>query len=182
MKIKIKKLNEKAVIPTYAHATDAGLDLTATSVKRDFTKDVFIYGTGLAIEIPKGYVGLLFPRSSNRNTEAYMTNHVSVIDAGYRGEVMVCYKNRTATTIADEISDIATDGYELIDKNNIYSGHDTLVETILENNRNAIKQPYEVGDRIAQLIIIPYPCIEFEEVDELSDSDRGTNGHGSTGR
>lgn len=182
MKVKIKKLNEKAVIPTYAHATDAGLDLTATSVKRDFAKDVFIYGTGLAVEIPEGYVGLLFPRSSNRNTEAYMTNHVGVIDSSYRGEVMVCYKNRTITNIADEISDIAIDLYDLIDKNNEFSNCDGLVENISEINRNAIKQPYEVGDRIAQLIIIPYPHIEFEEVDELSDSDRGTNGHGSTGR
>lgn len=182
MKVKIKKLNERAVIPTYAHDTDAGLDLTATSIKHDLEKDVFIYGTGLAVEIPEGYIGLLFPRSSNRNTEAYMTNHVGVIDSGYRGEVMVCYKNRTTTNIADEISDIAIDLYDLIDKNNEFSNYDGLVENISEINRNAIKQPYEVGDKIAQLIIIPYPHIEFKEVDELSDSDRGTNGHGSTGR
>lgn len=182
MKIKIKKLNDKAVIPTYAHATDAGLDLTATSIKHDFGKDVFIYGTGLAVEIPKGYVGLIFPRSSNRNTEAYMTNHVGVIDSGYRGEVMVCYKNRTTTNIADEISDIAIDLYDLIDKNNKFSNCGSLEENISAINRNAVKQPYNVGDRIAQLIIIPYPHIEFEEVDELSDTDRGANGHGSTGR
>ena len=182
MKIKIKKLNDKAIIPTYAHATDAGLDLTATSIKHDFGKDVFIYGTGLAVEIPKGYVGLIFPRSSNRNTEAYMTNHVGVIDSGYRGEVMVCYKNRTTTNIADEISDIAIDLYDLIDKNDKFNNCDNLAENISEINRNAVKQPYDVGDRIAQLIIIPYPHIEFEEVDELSDTDRGANGHGSTGR
>ena len=182
MKIKIKKLNDKAVIPTYAHATDAGLDLTATSIKHDFGKDVFIYGTGLAVEIPEGYVGLIFPRSSNRNTEAYMTNHVGVIDSGYRGEVMVCYKNRTTTNIADEISDIAIDLYDLIDKNDKFNNCDGLAENISEINRNAVKQPYDVGDRIAQLIIIPYPHIEFEEVDELSDTDRGANGHGSTGR
>ena len=182
MKIKIKKLNDKAVIPTYAHATDAGLDLTATSIKYDFGKDVFIYGTGLAVEIPEGYVGLVFPRSSNRNTEAYMTNHVGVIDSGYRGEVMVCYKNRTTTNIADEISDIAIDLYDLIDKNNKFSNCDGLAENMSEINKNAVKQPYDVGDRIAQLIIIPYPHIEFEEVDELSDTDRGANGHGSTGR
>ena len=182
MKIKIKKLNDKAVIPTYAHAADAGLDLTATSIKHDFGKDVFIYGTGLAVEIPEGYVGLIFPRSSNRNTEAYMTNHVGVIDSCYRGEIMVCYKNRTNTNIADEISDIANDIYDFIDKNNKFSNCDSLAENISEINRNAVKQPYDVGDRIAQLIIIPYPHIEFEEVDELSDTDRGANGHGSTGR
>lgn len=182
MKIKIKKLNDKAVIPTYAHAADAGLDLTATSIKHDFGKDVFIYGTGLAVEIPEGYVGLLFPRSSNRNTEAYMTNHVGVIDSNFRGEILVCYKNRTATKIADKISDIAIDLYDLIDKNNKFSNCGSLEENISAINRNAVKQPYDVGDRIAQLIIIPYPHIEFEEVDELSDTDRGANGHGSTGR
>lgn len=182
MKIKIKKLNDKAVIPTYAHATDAGLDLTATSIKRDFENDVFIYRTGLAIEIPEGYVGLLFPRSSNRKTEAYMTNHVGVIDAGYRGEIMVCYKNRTVTNIADEISDIATDFYDSKAIPDEFAADNYMVEQISEINRNAVKQPYNVGDRIAQLIIIPYPHIEFEETDELSDSDRGTNGHGSTGR
>lgn len=182
MKIKIKKLNDKAVIPTYAHATDAGLDLTATSIKRDFENDVFIYRTGLAIEIPEGYVGLLFPRSSNRNTEAYMTNHVGVIDAGYRGEIMVCYKNRTVTNIADEISDIATDFYDSKAIPDEFAADNYMVEQISEINRNAVKQPYNVGDRIAQLIIIPYPHIEFEEVDELSDSDRGANGYGSTGK
>lgn len=181
MKIKIKKLNENAVIPTYAHVTDAGLDLTAVSVKRDSAKDVYIYGTGLAIEIPKGYVGLLFPRSSNKNTEAYMTNHVGVIDSGYRGEVMVCYKTRTARTICDNLGDVITDFYETqssCEERDITQ----FVEDMLKDGRNALKAPYSIGDKIAQLIIIPYPCIEFEEVDELSDSDRGTNGHGSTGR
>lgn len=183
MKIKIKKLNDKAVMPTYAHATDAGLDLTATSIKHDFGKDVFIYGTGLAVEIPKGYVGLIFPRSSNRNTEAYMTNHVGVVDSGYRGEIHVCYKNRTATKITDAISDVVTDFYDYTTTiPDELAANNYVVEQILENNRNVIKRPYNVGDRIAQLIIIPYPHIEFEEVDELSDSDRGANGHGSTGR
>lgn len=101
---------------------------------------------------------------------------------GYRGEILVCYKNRTTTNIADKISDIAIDLYDLIDKNNKFSNCGSLEENILAINRNAVKQPYDVGDRIAQLIIIPYPHIEFEEVDELSDTDRGANGHGSTGR
>lgn len=95
---------------------------------------------------------------------------------------MVCYKNRTTTNIANDIFDIVVDFYEyptIFDK--LATNHD-VAERILENNRNAVKQPYDVGDRIAQLIIIPYPHIEFEEVDELSNTDRGANGHGSTGR
>lgn len=149
MDVKIKKLNEDAVIPTYAHDTDAGLDLVATSYEYKENIDCHVYGTGIAVEIPEGYVGLIYPRSSNRKTNAYMCNHVGVIDSGYRGEVMISFKNR--------------------DMN--------LQEEVIPQ----LTKPYEVGDKIAQLIIIPYPKIEFVEVDELSSSDRGKNGHGSTG-
>ena len=143
MDVKIKKLNENAVIPSYAHATDAGMDLTAITYMYDPVHDCHIYGTGIAMEIPEGYVGLIYPRSSNRKTNAYLTNHVGVIDSGYRGEIMLSFKNRTRQ----------------------------------DNSR-----PYNIGDRIGQIIIMPYPKINFVEVDELSTSDRGESGHGSTGR
>lgn len=81
MKVKIKKLNENAVIPRYAHPTDAGLDLVATSYEYKYDIDCHVYGTGLAVEIPEGYVGLIYPRSSNRKTNAYMCDHVGVIDS-----------------------------------------------------------------------------------------------------
>lgn len=142
MQIKIKKTLPNAVIPTYAHDTDAGLDLTAASVHYDKELDCWIYDTGIAIEIPEGYVGLVFPRSSNRKTNYYLTNHVGVIDSGYRGSITASFKGRDW------------------------------------NNSQA---PYNLGDRIVQLIIMPYPKIEFNEVDTLSNSDRGNNGHGSTG-
>lgn len=142
MKVKIKKLVEQAVVPAYANpGEDAGLDLTATSV--EFKHGCWVYGTGLAFEIPQGHVGLLFPRSSNRKTEAYLTNSVGVVDSGYRGEVMLSFKNR-----------------------------DMRIE----------EQPYKVGDRVGQIIIMPYPQIELEEVDELANSARGEGGHGSTGK
>lgn len=147
MEVKIKRLVEDAVIPSYANNSDAGLDLTAISYDYKENIDCHVYGTGLAVEIPEGYVGLLFLRSSNRKTDAYMCNHVGVIDSGYRGEIMISFKNR-------------------------------------DYDKEAIPQlfkPYEIGQRVAQLIIIPYPKINFIEVDELSDSDRGENGHGSTG-
>lgn len=81
MEVKIKKLSEDAVIPAYAHDTDAGLDLVATSYEYKSDIDCHVYGTGLAVEIPEGYVGLIYPRSSNRKTNAYMCNHVGVIDS-----------------------------------------------------------------------------------------------------
>lgn len=140
LKVKIKKLSSNAIIPTYAKDSDAGLDLTAISKELDSNGNI-VYGTGLALEIPKGSVGLLFPRSSNAKTNLYLTNHVGVIDSGYRGEVMLKY--------------------------NIIGSYG--------------KNVYEIGDRVGQLIIMPYPYIEFEEVGELSTTDRGSGGYGSTG-
>lgn len=145
IQVNIKKLDNKAVIPTYAKFGDAGMDLTATSYNYDYTLLNHVYGTGLAVEIPYGYVGLIFPRSSNRKTSAYMTNHVGVVDSGYRGEIMVTFKDRDVKLFDSDLP------------------------------------PYKVGDRIAQLIIIPYPSVEFNEVEELSASERGESGHGSTG-
>ena len=142
MEVKIKKLHPDAVIPAYSKPGDAGLDLTATSIYDD-SYDNIVYGTGLAIEIPEGYVGLLYPRSSNSKTDLYLTNHVGVIDSGYRGEIM--FKFRPINGIVDAYI-------------------------------------YAVGDRIGQLIIMPYPSIKFVETDELSDSDRGEGGYGSTGK
>lgn len=142
LKVKIKKLHPDAVVPAYANPGDAGLDLTAINCNWDEDTDCIVYGTGIAAEIPEGYVGLVFPRSSNRKTNAYLTNSVGVIDSGYRGEIMFSYKNR-------DIDDCIP--------------------------------PYKIGDRIGQLIIIPYPKIEFDEVEELSSSERGTNRHGSSG-
>ena len=146
MKVKIKKLSENAVVPKYAHDTDAGLDLVATSIQWDEDGN-FVYGTGLAFEIPKGYVGLIFPRSSNAKKELVLSNSVGVVDSGYRGEVTFKFK-----------------------------------PTKEVNTSNPIIEIYDIGDRIGQLIILPYPKIEFEEADELSKSERGEGGYGSTGK
>ena len=93
MKVKIKKIHKNAVIPTYAKDGDAGMDLTATSKSYDKHGNV-VYGTGLAFEIPKGFVGLLFPRSSNAKKDLLLSNSVGVLDSGYRGEVMFKFKKQ----------------------------------------------------------------------------------------
>jgi dUTP pyrophosphatase len=141
MEVRIKKLSETAVIPTYAISGDAGMDLVATRIISNTTFDVS-YGTDLAMEIPNGFVGLVFPRSSIRKYELALSNSVGVIDSGYRGELQATFKKE--------------------------NGLDSLA--------------YKVGDRIAQIIIIPYPPIEFDEVAELSDTERGDGGFGSTGK
>jgi len=147
MKVKIKKLHEDAVIPEYVKPGDAGLDLTATSMNVVYHGDgsdvKIIYGTGLAVEIPEGYVGLIFPRSSVHKTSCRLSNSVGVIDSGYRGEIKFVF------------------------------------DRLLNKDLNV---PYKIGDRIGQLIIMPYPKIELEEVEELSDTERGDGGFGSSGK
>jgi dUTP pyrophosphatase len=143
MKVRIKKLNENAVIPSYAKDGDAGMDLVATSIISN-TSTQITYGIGLALEIPKGFVGLIFPRSSVRKTRLMLSNCVCVIDSGYRGELQATF-------------------------NKI-------------NNDSVSENDYKVGDRIAQIMIIPHPEVEFEEADELSDTERGEGGFGSTGK
>ena len=91
MKVRIKKLNDRAVVPVKAHDTDAGFDLVATS--RIYQGGCYVYGTGLAVEIPDGYVGLIFPRSSISKTGLSLSNAVGVIDAGYRGEITFKFRS-----------------------------------------------------------------------------------------
>ena len=166
MEVKIKKLHKDAVIPRYAKEGDAGLDLTAVSVEYDKYGNI-VYGTGLAFEIPEGYVGLLFPRSSNAKTNMYLTNSVGVLDSGYRGEVMFKYK--TVHNVASIIQFLWQKYIRRMEPLNV------RVNTLTYN-------VHKIGDRIGQLIIIPYPKIEFVESDELSETERGTGGYGSSGR
>lgn len=160
LKVKIKKVHPNAVIPKYAKEGDAGLDLTATSMSYDEYGNI-CYGTGLAFEIPKGYVGLIFPRSSICKEQMLLSNSVGVIDSGYRGEVSFKFKPSMAL---DENQCVKTD------KDRLWS------VAIRQNNI------YGVGDRIGQMIIMPYPKIEFEEVEELSETERGEGGYGSSGK
>jgi dUTP pyrophosphatase len=89
--VKIKKLHENAVIPSYSKVGDAGMDLTITTIISETNEDV-TYGFGIALEIPRGYVGLVFPRSSVRKYDLSLTNSVGVIDSGYRGEIQATFK------------------------------------------------------------------------------------------
>lgn len=137
MKVKFKKLTDNAIIPSYAKPGDAGLDMTAISTEV-INEHTVKYDTGIAVEIPEGHVGLLFPRSSVYKSGNILTNSVGVIDSGYRGSIGFIYQR----------------GWE----------------------------DFKVGDRIGQLIIIPYPKIEIEEAQELVASARGETGWGSSGR
>lgn len=139
--VNIKKLVEHAVIPKYAKPGDAAMDLVATSVNYDPSTDTYIYGTGLSMEIPTGYVGMIYPRSSVYKTAVVLANQTGVVDSKFRGEVKV-----------------------------------------LMRRDSSLRDIYNVGDRIAQIMIIECPHITFKEVEEIDmTGDRG-GGFGSTGK
>lgn len=141
MKIKFKKLDIDAVIPRHAKVGDAGVDLVATS-KSNVIDNIITYGTSLAVEIPEGYVGLIFPRSSIYKYDMYLTNSVGVIDSGYRGEIMIKF-------------------------------------AVTEGDQWAVTYP--LGERICQMVIVPFITVEAQEVEELSVTERNTGAYGSTG-
>lgn len=154
IELKVKRVCDEATLPFYAHESDAGMDLKAVSVEYNDEMDCYIYHTGLAFKIPDGYMGLLYPRSSNRKTNAYLTNGTGVVDSGYTGEVLLCYKLRDCSKF-------------------IRNDDGTLAVNDLA--------PYKVGDKIGQLIVMPYPKVKIIEVGELEKTDRGDNGFGSSG-
>ena len=102
MELKIKKLSDKAIMPIRAHNSDAGLDLTTTSITSEINECgqfILVYHSDIAVEIPDGYVGLLFPRSSIAKKSIQFTNAVGVIDSGYRGEIMAKVRNTSGDSI-----------------------------------------------------------------------------------
>ena len=146
MIIRFKKLRPIAVAPVQGSKHAAGYDLTAVGYEWDDEHKVMTYHTGIAVEIPRGYAGFVFPRSSIYKKTLVQTNCVGVIDSDYRGEI--------------------------------------LVKFALRLNSNNIGKPviYEAGERIAQLVIMPVETpMFFLEAGELSKTDRGEGGYGSTG-
>lgn len=143
--VKIKKLNENAVIPTRGSEYAAGYDLYACM---DSNESILIkphqtvkIHTGLAVEIPDGYWGGIFARSGVATKRGLRPgNCTGIVDSDFRGEMIVALHN------------------------------DSSVEQMIVG-----------GERIAQLVILPYLPVTFTEVDELGETERGTGGFGSTG-
>lgn len=144
MKIKIKKLNKNAIVPTRGSSSAAGYDLYACIespiiITPHSTVKV---GTGIAIELPEEYFGAIFARSGLTTKNGLRpANCVGVCDADYRNEYIIALHNDTD-----------------------------------------IPQTINPMERVAQLVIMPFLPVEFEEVDELSTTERGFGGFGSTGK
>lgn len=136
------KLTDGAPLPKHAKPGDAGLDLTTRETVTLLPGDTRVVGTGVAVEIPEGYVGLVFPRSGLGSRGVNLSNCVGVIDSGYRGEIRAPLHN---------------------------------------NHRAGAPVVIKRGERVAQLLVMPYVTCECVEVDELGETERGTDGFGSTG-
>ena len=140
---------------------DAGYDLRLAHIENQPHTHYLIFHTGIAVEIPQGYVGLLFLRSSVRNTPYSLTNAVGVIDSTYRGEI-------TASMLINK---------DTVEYHDIYLSSGGVFK-----DKEGCRR-YKVGDKFLQLVVVPYLTLETEQVDitELSTTERGTGGHGSTG-
>lgn len=142
--VNIKRIKPNATIPTYGSINAAGADLyacvdSAVTVK---ASETVMIPTGISLELPEGYAGLIYARSGLASKKGLApTNKVGVIDSDYRGEVMVAL-----------------------------------------HNHSKVDAEIEPNERIAQLVITPYIMGIFNEVDELSETERGAGGFGSTGR
>lgn len=141
-KIRYVKLDERAIVPTFGTEYAAGADLHVLDGAEILPSETHWFNTGIAVEIPTGYVGLVFARSSLGTKRGLApANMVGVIDSDYRGEIRVVLRN--------------------------YSNETAKVES---------------GERVAQLVIVPYLAVEYVETDNLDKTDRGINGFGSTGK
>lgn len=169
MEVKFKKLSDKAVMPSKAHPTDAGFDMVATGINE--TEDYLEYKTDIAIQLPKGYCALLFPRSSNSKKDLLLANSVGLVDEGYIGEIRFRFKRILMPVIQDVMIAPPTGD-------------------ILKDAQNTRKMPgiayrddhiYKEGDKVGQLVIMPIPEITLVETNELAETDRGDSGFGASG-
>lgn len=163
MQVKFKKLHKKAVIPTKAHPTDAGFDMVA--VTKTVTDKFVEYDTQIATAIPEGCVGLIFANSRVSKYDLDLANAVGIVDANYRGSIRFRYKH----TIHPQTGICAH-------KIKYFN----LVKDVEPVPIPFHPKEFNVGDVVGQLIIIPIPEVEFVEVEELDETDRGEGGFGST--
>lgn len=159
--VNFKKLSKKAVIPSYAHPTDAGADLIAVS--KSETDRYIEYGLGFSTEIPEGWCALIFPNSRISKYDLHLANSVGVIDSHYRDEWKVRFKKSLWSTFKFEVAKF-TNFLGLKDFDIGWSSEGKF---------------YNVGDVVGQVIMMPITKINFNEVDEIGETDR-KGGFGST--
>lgn len=183
--VKVWREDKSVPLPTYGKEGDACCDIYAKSIEYDEDKDRFIIHTGLHFALPEEYEMEIRPRSSNTKTDVYLPNSVGTLDAGYRGELLVIFKNRTSNHLYKSLGLIGQSLGETI-RNNQEATH-ILIEARKEYNQIIEDRacPYVEGDRVCQLLVRRREKITWDEVEtleELGTTKRGTEGFGSTGK
>ncbi|MDR9792706.1 dUTP diphosphatase [Aeribacillus pallidus] len=167
--VKIKRLHPDAVIPQYAHEGDAGFDLVAVDDVIIEPGETKLIRTGLAFELPPGYEIQVRPRSGI-SLKTKLRVVLGTVDAGYRGEIGVIVDNIRSLPLDEDNEVYLTSELETIDGDYVKRG-------IYADGTYIIRK----GDRIAQAVIKQVEQAHLVEVDELSDSERGEGGFGSSG-
>lgn len=181
--VKVWREDKSVPLPTYGKEGDACCDVYAKSIEYDSDKDRFIIHTGLHFALPDEYEMELRPRSSNTKTDFYMPNSPGTLDWGYRGELLVIFKNRTNINISRSVEYTINAVRQLSHvTNDIRELTDDAINYLAELFKNF---SYKEGDRICQLLIRHREKITWDEVEtleELGTTERGTEGFGSTGK
>ena len=183
--IKFKLLDDEAELPQYAHDGDNGMDIKAVSVSYDINNDSYKYGTGIACESPEAVGCLVMPRSSNSNTDSYLTNSVGLVDSyTYRGEIKFVFKGRTSRSVRIMCAAMHKYHYEMNWFERLFTSFKTVYNKIEADFFNdPIKYaPYDIGNRLGQLVFVKFPKVKVKKTDKLSETKRGAKGFGSTGK
>lgn len=176
-KLQIKLLSENATMPTRANATDAGYDIYAAETKILEPQQKAIIKTDLAVNIPKGYVGLLTSRSGV-SSKTHLVIETGKIDSGFHGNMGINIKNDTDLNSTSADVRITENGFE----NHLLNVKGEIIEKIIDGEFLLDAYKINKGDKLAQLVIVPIWTPELEEVAEFDiQSTRGENGFGSTG-
>lgn len=178
------KARVKKWMPKYMHDGDLGMDLTAIDIEYDEEYDRYIYHTGLYIESKREDGCLLFPRSSNSKTSAYLTNSIGLVDSFlYRGEFCLMFKNRTSIQTQAALRALVRWSAMPWYKKLFTSFAEVSVECMKELRNDALElAPYSVGDRIAQMVWLKFPEITLKKTKKFTKTVRGEGGFGSTGK
>lgn len=181
--VKVWREDKSVPLPTYGKEGDACCDVYAKSIEYDADKDRFIIHTGLHFALLDEYEMELRPRSSNTKTDFYMPNSPGTLDWGYRGELLVIFKNRSNIHLCRCVEDslMAINQFKHVTNRIEEITNDCMKE--LEQVMNGF--PYKEGDRICQLLVRRREKITWDEVEtleELGTTKRGTEGFGSTGK
>lgn len=181
--VKVWREDKSVPLPAYGKEGDACCDIYAKNIEYDEEKDRWIVHTGLHFALPDEYEMELRPRSSNTKTDVYMPNSPGTLDWGYRGELLVVFKNRSNIHLCRCVEDSLMATRQLMHVTN-------EIQEITDDAMKELEQvmngfPYKTGDRVCQLLVRRREKIIWDEVEtleELGSTERGNGGFGHTGK